>query len=98
MPTPELITVLRSQQSDLEIICLRGPGLEDGDIMTDSLTEVGRSGSPKQTCKQNHTSTTKSQKDLFQETRQEKSVTRTLPVLSPKPLQCMNEAITSSGP
>lgn len=73
----------------LEITCLRKPGMEGGATITDSLLESRRHGSPKETCKQNHISSTKCQIDLFQQTRQEKSAVRTLPVLSPGSLQCM---------
>lgn len=93
MSTPKPITVLRRQgRAILEIIYLRGPESEDRAITMDSLAELETSGSLKETCKQNHTSSTESQKDLFQKTRQEKSVTGTLPGLSLRPLQCIRKS------
>lgn len=62
----------------------------------DSLMMLRRSGYHKEICKLNHTSATKSQKDLFWQTRQEKSVTRTLLVLSSE--TALHEAIMSSDP
>lgn len=69
--------------------------MEGGATIIDSLKELGRSGSPKETCEQNNISTTESKSPLPQ-TSQKKSnqdTANSIPRVS-----AMHEAIRNCGP